>query len=197
MINDTPLILVVDDNPQNVQFLGNLLLVQEYELGVAQNGVEALKFLEESLPDLILLDIMMPEMDGLEFCSILKSNINLSHIPVIFLTAKTETEDIVKGFEVGGVDYITKPFITAELLARVKTHLEIGYLRNLIPICANCKKVRDEEGLWNQVEVYIQKYTNTQFSHGICDDCAEELYGDSKWFKKKKEKEKEKIKPLV
>ena len=95
---------------------------QAYEVGVAQNGLEALKFLEERLPDLILLDIMMPGMDGIELCTRLKNNHKLSHIPVIFLTAKSETNDIVKGFEVGCVDYITKPFISAELLARVKTH---------------------------------------------------------------------------
>lgn len=184
MVNDTPLILVVDDNSQNIQFLGSLLMGQAYELGVAQNGVEALKFMEERLPDLILLDIMMPEMDGLQLCSILKSKNELSHIPVIFLTAKSETDDIVKGFEVGGVDYITKPFIAAELLARVKTHLEITYLRDLIPICAHCKKIRDEEGLWNRLEVYFQKHTNSRFSHGICEECAEKLYKNEDWYTK-------------
>lgn len=187
MINKTPLILIVDDNPQNVQFLGNLLRGKGYQLGIAFNGVEALKFLDESLPDLILLDIMMPEMDGLEFCKKLKSNKNLSHIPVIFLTAKSEPEDIVKGFEAGGVDYVTKPFINAELLARVKTHLEISYLKNLIPICASCRKVRDDKGLWNQIEHYIEKHTNTLFSHGICDECAEELYKNEKWYQKMKD----------
>ena len=186
MINDTPLILVVDDNPQNIQFLGSLLMEQAYEVGVAQNGLEALKFLEERLPDLILLDIMMPEMDGIEFCTLLKNNHKLSHIPVIFLTAKSETSDIVKGFEVGCVDYITKPFISAELLARVKTHLEISYLKNIIPICAHCKKIRDEEGLWEQVEIYFQKYTNSRFSHGICEECMEQLYKNEAWYKNRK-----------
>jgi DNA-binding response OmpR family regulator len=180
MKKNTPLILVVDDSPENIQFLGNLLMMQEYEIGVAQNGVEALKFIEERLPDLILLDVMMPEMDGLQFCTILKSNIKYSHIPVIFLTAKSETADIIKGFEVGGVDYVTKPFIAEELLARVKTHLEIKNLRHLIPICASCKKIRDDEGLWSQIEVYFAKHTNAQFSHGICEECTEELYGDLK-----------------
>lgn len=178
MGDEKPLILVVDDNPQNIQVLGSLLMAQEYEIGVAQNGVIALQFIEERLPDLILLDIMMPEMDGIELCKTLKKNILLSHIPVIFLTAKTDTEDIVRGFDVGGVDYVTKPFIAAELLARVKAQLEIRYLRNLIPICAYCRKIRDDEGFWAKVEVYFKKHTNTQFSHGICEECVEKIYED-------------------
>jgi len=186
MVNETPLILVVDDNSQNIQFLGNLLMEQAYELGVAQNGVEALRFIEERIPDLILLDIMMPEMDGLEFCKTLKSKMELNHIPVIFLTAKAETDDIIKGFEAGCVDYITKPFIAAELLARVKTHIEVRYLRNLIPICSHCKKIRDDEGLWKQLEVYFEKYTNSQFSHGVCKECLEKLYGNEDWYQEGK-----------
>jgi DNA-binding response OmpR family regulator len=185
MDKDKPLILVVDDNHQNIQLLGSLLMEQGYEIGIAQNGVMALKFIEQRLPDLILLDVMMPEMDGIEFCKILKTNLANSHIPVIFLTAKIETDDIVKGFEAGGVDYVTKPFIAAELLARVKTHLEIRYLRNLIPICSYCNKIRDDEGLWSRIESYFQKYTHTRFSHGICEECAENLYKDEDWQWKK------------
>lgn len=186
MKNSTPLILVVDDNSQNIQYLGSLLIERDFEVGVAQNGVEALDFIKQKQPDLILLDIMMPEMDGIEFCTLLKKHDHLSHIPVIFLTAKTDTSDIVKGFDVGGVDYITKPFIAAELLARVKTHLEIVYLRNLIPICSCCKKIRDEEGLWEEVEVYMEKYTNSKFSHGICEECMDKMYKDEEWYQNMK-----------
>jgi DNA-binding response OmpR family regulator len=185
MGDEKPLILVVDDNPQNIQVLGNLLMAQEYEIGVAQNGVIALEFIEERVPDLILLDVMMPEMDGIELCKILKKNILLSHIPVIFLTAKTDTEDIVRGFEAGGVDYVTKPFIAVELLARVKAHLEIRYLRNLIPICSYCRKIRDDEGFWSKLEVYFKKHTNTQFSHGICEQCAEKIFKEQEFCKGK------------
>ncbi|MCF8127170.1 MAG: response regulator [Deltaproteobacteria bacterium] len=176
MIDKPPLILIVEDNPKNIQFLGNLLLSQNYEIGVAQNGINALTFLEERVPDLILLDVMMPEMDGYEFCRKIKNNLALSHIPVIFLTAKSESDDIVKGFEVGGTDYVTKPFIAAELLARIKTQLEIKQLRNLIPICSYCKKVRDDEGLWSRLEHYINTHTNTRFSHSLCKQCAEKYY---------------------
>jgi DNA-binding response OmpR family regulator len=130
----------------------------------------------------------MPEMDGYETCERLKSDKRYRHIPVIFLTAKTETEDIVKGFHLGGLDYVTKPCITEELLARVKTHVQMKTLKSLLPICAQCKKIRDEEGLWNQIEIYIEKHTDSDFSHGMCEECAEKLYGDQEWFKKRKNK---------
>ncbi|MCP4692022.1 MAG: response regulator transcription factor, partial [Desulfobacterales bacterium] len=105
-------------------------------------------------------------------------------IPVIFITAKTETDDIVKGFDAGGVDYITKPFNSAELLARVRTHIEVEALRGLLPICANCKKIRDDEGYWKQIEAYIERHAQVTFSHGICPGCMKKLYGDQPWFHK-------------
>ncbi|MBK8397903.1 MAG: hybrid sensor histidine kinase/response regulator [Leptospiraceae bacterium] len=116
-------ILIVDDTPQNIQVLGQLLSEQGYKILVATNGLQALNAVEKKTPDLILLDINMPEMDGYETCRILKSQDNYSEIPVIFLTARTEAEDIVKAFQVGGADYITKPFNQTELLARV--HLQL------------------------------------------------------------------------
>lgn len=182
MTEKSALILVVEDNPRNIQFLGNLILTHGYELGIAQNGIQGLNFLEERLPDLILLDVMMPEMDGYQFCSKIKQNIALSHIPIIFLTAKHQSDDIVKGFEVGGSDYVTKPFIAAELLARIKTQLEIRQLRHLIPMCSLCRKVRDDEGYWNQLEHYIHKHTPSRFSHGICKECAKKHYPELNIF---------------
>lgn len=179
------LILIVDDNPQSIKLLGNILDSKEYATAVAMNGVEALKFLENELPDLILLDIMMPEMDGFEVCRSIKKNKNARETPVIFLTAKKEIDDIVMGFEVGGVDYITKPFNSTELLVRVKTHLdlkkardEIKKLKRIIPICCNCKKIRDDRGFWEQVEIYIESRSDAEFTHGICPECAEKLYSD-------------------
>lgn len=179
------LILVVDDNPQNLKFLGQLLSENGYEVGMAQNGQQALNFVNKNLPDLILLDIMMPEIDGFEVCKTLKSKLSTRHIPVIFLTAKTETDDIVKGFDAGGVDYVTKPFNSAELLSRIRTHIEVKILRGLLPICANCKKIRDDAGFWKQIDTYIEKHSHAKFSHGICPECLIELYGEKEWFKKK------------
>ena len=185
MIEGKPLVLVVDDNPQNLQLLGKILSENGYEVGVAQNGTQALKFLKKKPPDLILLDIMMAGMDGYEVCKKINEDMATRHIPVIFLTAKTETEDIVKGFEAGGVDYIQKPFNSAELLARVKTHVEIKVLRGLIPICSCCKRIRNDKGLWEQIDAYIEAHSEVLFSHGLCTTCMNELYGDKDWYKKR------------
>ena len=179
------LVLAVDDKPQNLQFLGKLLSDNGYEVGLAQSGSQALNFVKKDEPDLILLDIMMPEMDGYEVCRTLKTDVGARHIPVIFLTAKTDAEDVVKGFESGGVDYVTKPFNAAELLARIKTHIELKILRGLLPICAKCKKIRDDQGFWNQVDTYFEAHSELTFTHGICPDCMKALYKDSDWYKKK------------
>ncbi len=119
------LILIVDDIPKNLQVLGSILRAEGYEIAIAMNGKQALKVVEDILPDLILLDVMMPELDGYETCEILKKSRRTKDIPVIFLTAKTETEDIARGFKLGAVDYINKPFKSVELLARVKTHIDL------------------------------------------------------------------------
>ncbi len=120
-------LLIVDDTPKNIQVLGKILSSKGYNIHVAQNGLQALERLEKIVPDLILLDVMMPELDGFKTCERLKHIPVLQEIPIIFLTAKTESDDIVKGFELGAVDYVTKPFNSAELLARVHTHLQLRH----------------------------------------------------------------------
>ncbi len=124
-IDNKPLILIVDDIPQNLQVLGAILFQEGYELAFAENGVNALISLEELTPDLILLDVMMPDLDGFEVCKKIKSDDRIKDIPIIFITAKTEPESIVKGFELGAVDYISKPFNSKELSIRIKNHLEL------------------------------------------------------------------------
>lgn len=126
------LVLIVDDTKENLQVLGNILRENKYKIVLANNGTEALAIVAKRLPDLILLDIMMPDMDGFEVCSRLKADDRTKHIPVVFLTAKTETDDIVRGFQLGGIDYITKPFKHEELLIRVKTHVALKKARDLI-----------------------------------------------------------------
>lgn len=126
------LILAVDDVPRNLQVLGNLLKEENYRMSFAENGEQALKMVSRTPPDLILLDIMMPGMDGFEVCKQLKSSPETKDIPVIFLTGKSEIEDIIKGFEIGGVDYVTKPFNGIELLVRIKTHLELKHAREAL-----------------------------------------------------------------
>ncbi len=118
-------ILIVDDMPKNIQILGNLLRQSNYNVEFAMNGPDALDWIRTHKFDLVLLDIMMPGMDGIEVCKIIKGNHATQDIPVIFITAKNDTKDITQGFEAGAIDYITKPFNTVELLARVSTHLKI------------------------------------------------------------------------
>ena len=125
-------ILVVDDTLKNIQVLGTILRKEGHQIHVAQNGDQALKVAQTTPLDLILLDVMMPVMNGFEACEKLKESPQTKDVPVIFLTARTETEDIVKGFELGAVDYVTKPFNSTELLVRVNTHLSLHFLqRNL------------------------------------------------------------------
>jgi diguanylate cyclase (GGDEF)-like protein len=130
--NSQALILIVDDLPQNLQVLGSILRKSKYQIAVATNGQQAIDILQNISPDLILLDVMMPGIDGHEVCRRLKEQEKLRDISIIFLTAKSETDDIVKGFELGAVDYITKPFNATELLARVKTHIELKKNRDVI-----------------------------------------------------------------
>lgn len=127
-------ILIVDDIPENLQVLGNILLAKGLDVGFATSGAEALENVSYNPPDLILLDIMMPGMNGFTVCEKLKSSPETKHIPIIFLTAKAQPEDIIKGFEVGAVDYVTKPFNSGELLARVMTQLELKRSRDIISI---------------------------------------------------------------
>ncbi len=129
-MNETrPLILIVDDNATNIDLLVNTLR-PEYRLGIAKKGATALEYAEKYHPDLILLDIMMPEMDGYEVCTRLKNTPLTEGIPVIFITAMSETVNKTKGFDLGAVDYITKPFHAAEVKARVQAHLAMALMKS-------------------------------------------------------------------
>jgi two-component system, sensor histidine kinase and response regulator len=119
------LILIVDDNPQNLQVLGKQLKEKNYKIEFAVNGPAALEFLEKKQFDLILLDINMPGMSGFDVCKKIRLNHKMDNVPIIFLSADIERESILKGFELGAQDYITKPFDNRELLVRVKTHLSL------------------------------------------------------------------------
>lgn len=126
MAADTFKILLVDDTPANLDLLVDYLTRGGFDVFVAENGQSALDRLRYLQPDLILLDVLMPGINGFEVCKALKANFQTRHIPVIFLSAREEAADKVKGFTVGGVDYITKPLEEAEVLARVRTHLELA-----------------------------------------------------------------------
>lgn len=118
-------ILIVDDVPTNIQLVASILAPFEYELSFANSGQDALGQIAETSFDLILLDVMMPGLDGLEVARRLKDNEFTRHIPIVFLTAKSDEDSIVEGFTVGAADYVTKPFNPAELVARVQTHLAL------------------------------------------------------------------------
>ena len=126
MIQNKPTILIVDDTETNIDIL--LELLNKYDIAVATDGLSALDIASKDSPDLILLDIMMPEMDGYEVCRKLKKNDDTKNIPIIFITAKTDEDSIEEAYAVGGIDYVTKPFKPRELLARVKTQLKMKAL---------------------------------------------------------------------
>jgi signal transduction histidine kinase len=138
-------VFIVDDNQKVRKVLRRHLKKKEYDIYEAENGTMALTEIEKIRPDLILLDVMMPGMDGFEVCKRLKQNPAISNIPIIFLTAKSEEDDIIAGLEVGAVDYITKPFSHKELMTRVNTHIELKAARDTILLQREELKRANEE----------------------------------------------------
>ena len=203
----TQSILAVDDVPANLNLLRTILEAVGMRFLGATSGPMALQIVQKTVPDLILLDVAMPEMDGFDVCKRLKGTETTRNIPVIFITARHEAESVMQGFQVGGSDYITKPFNKDEVLTRIRFHLENSYLhrllrirnqeleklnaelsartkeleealanvktlKGLVPICAYCKKIRDDKGFWDRVESYMEKHSELSFSHGICPECV-------------------------
>ncbi len=148
-------ILIVDDHPDNLDLLEALLGRQNYEVYRAESGTVALERVRQVEPDLILLDIMMPEMDGYEVCRRLKAEPLLAMIPVIFISALTDAGDKVRAFQVGGMDYITKPFQMKEVLARVSHHLTIRRLQQ--DLAAQNAQLQDEIEARKQVELELRQ----------------------------------------
>lgn len=150
-------ILIVDDTPENIQLLGTILRTNGYQIIVAQDGLQVFDAIERVMPDLILLDIMMPKIDGFGVCEKLKADEKTRDIPVIFLTAKNEMDDVVKGFQLGAVDYIVKPFQMTELLARVKTHLDLKYFRDALAV-----RVEEVSRMKREHEALLRHELNNQ-----------------------------------
>jgi adenylate cyclase len=144
-MRDVPLILAVDDTPQNLDLLARRLRSQGYEVAMAGDGEEALARVAELEPDLILLDIMMPRLDGIETVRRLKADAAHRHIPVILVTAKSDPRDVIEGLDAGGDDYLTKPIDHAALLARVRSMLRIKALHDTVQDQAR------ELAAWNQL----------------------------------------------
>lgn len=194
-------ILVVDDTPANLALLFTGLRNAGYKVLINERGDVALQTAAYVLPDLIILDVMMPGIDGFETCRRLKEDPRTRDIPVILMTALTDPIDEVIGLRAGAVDYITKPIHVEVVLARIKTHLTlrklyrdlehknaaleealatIKTLSGIIPICAWCgNKIRDEHDEWVSVATYLETHADITFSHTICPDCYRRLTGES------------------
>jgi sigma-B regulation protein RsbU (phosphoserine phosphatase) len=188
-------ILIAEDEIISRMILENTLKKYGHDVIVTCNGVEAWQALQsENAPKLVILDWMMPEMDGLELCRKIRNESCNQLIYIILLTAKLQKEDVIEGLRAGADDYVSKPFDSDELCARVQAGIRIielqeslttrvkeledalskvKQLQGLLPICCYCKKIRDDENYWNQVEEYVTKHTEVQFSHGICPECYE------------------------
>lgn len=173
-----PKILLVDDVAANLGVLSAALEPEGYEILATHNGATALKLAMKAKPDLILLDVMMPEMDGFETCRQLKQSEVTRDIPVIFITARTEMESIVEGFKAGGVDYVTKPFQTEEVLSRVSTHLRLSQLNRELQeknqaletrtaeLTAEIQKRRKVESSLQQADEKLTAFSNLEAARG-------------------------------
>lgn len=188
-------VLIADDDPVLRHALKSQLSAWEYASVIAENGHEALGALQQPDPPLIaIIDWNMPGIDGVELCRHVRATPGLAAMYLILLTGNQEQKDVVAGLESGADDYITKPFSWDELRARIRIGgrivglqqaLEarvdelqqalsnVKRLSGLLPICAYCKRIRNNEDYWMQVERYLAEHSDAEFSHGICPDCLQ------------------------
>ena len=179
MDNHKANILVVDDTLQNLRLLIGILSEQGYEVRPADSGQAALMTVEVKAPDLILLDIDMPGIDGYEVCQRLKNNKNTCNIPVIFISALDEVFDKVKAFDVGGIDYIPKPFQVEEVLARVETHLALYQLQKQLE---KKNRILEETNIQLKREIEVRKHTEAKLEELAITDSLTKLYNRRHFF---------------
>ena len=201
-------ILVTDDSLVARTACSNQLKEAGYQVLFAQNGLEAVEAMAKETVDLILMDVVMPEMNGVEACRKIKALESAVDTPIIMVTSVGDMKTLQSAFDAGAVDYVTKPIEPIELMARIRSALrlkaemdarkrreaeltrknqelesaisEIKTLRGFIPICAWCKKIRNIEGYWEQMEHYIEGHSQATFSHSICKDCAAKQFDQTK-----------------
>lgn len=173
---DAALVLVVDDEPKNLQVVGAVLRGAGLRVAFATDGARAIEMVRDAPPDLVLLDVGLPGLDGFETCRRLKADRFAASIPVLFLTARARPEDVLAGFDAGGADYVTKPFHPAELLARVRVHAQLRRLRGLLTVCCHCQRIRNERASWEPLDRYVSRHAGAPVSHGLCDACLAEHY---------------------
>lgn len=192
IVSDHPFVLIVDDNIKNIQVLGGFLQNEGIMIEFALDGKSALIWLEKKKFDLILLDIMMPGIDGYEVCKQIKKNPLINDIPIIFITAVTDSDSVVKGFDSGAVDYVTKPFIQRELLVRVRTHLEIkqtkeNLIKSLIQIKERNRDISESIDYASNIQNAV--VNNSEYNleylpgHFILNLPKDILSGDFYWFR--------------
>jgi len=256
-------ILIVEDSPTQTKLLRLILEDNGYAVDSASNGIKALECIRHKKPNLIITDIVMPEMDGFALCKALKNDPELNHIPIMLLTSLSDPHDVIKGLQAGADNFLTKPYEDTFLVSRIhyiianqelrkttnagsaveimfagqkyfinsdrmqvidlllstyenavqktnqlkKAHndlidiyrqleqknieleklnqnlqhalTEVKTLSGLLPICAHCKKIRDDQGYWNQIETYMAKRIDVEFTHGICPSCAKKFFPDT------------------
>jgi sigma-B regulation protein RsbU (phosphoserine phosphatase) len=192
-------ILIAEDEPISRRILDTTLAKAGHNVVAVEDGLKALDLIQNEVPDILVTDWMMPELDGLELCHRVRALNLSSYVYIILLTALTQKERIIEGLDAGADDYITKPFERTELLARVRAgerviQLErslrqknkqlsealahVKQLKGLLPICMFCKKIRNDENYWQKVEEYLAEHTEADFSHSLCPECLEKHYPD-------------------
>ena len=198
-------ILIAEDDCTSRTMLLAILVKNGYEVIETVNGAEALSALQlPNAPRLAIIDRLMPEMDGLEVIRRVRAQQTTNAPYLIMLTSMGAKGDIIAGLDAGANDYLSKPFDPGELRARIEVGRrlietqealiesramltakvqelrlaleQIKTLRGIVPICANCKKIRNDKGYWQQVEVYVRDHTEAEFTHGICPECIQKLY---------------------
>ena len=191
-------ILIAEDDFTSRGMLTAVLKKAGHEPVETVNGLEAWEALQQpDAPRLVILDWMMPEMDGLEVLRRVRALPDDRPPYILMLTSKIDKAEIIAGLDAGANDYLTKPFDVGELRSRIEVGLrmvemqdelagkigelqrslaEVKTLRGIVPICASCKKIRDDHGYWSQVEVYVRDHTEAEFSHGVCPECMKKLY---------------------
>ncbi len=211
-------ILIVDDRPENLLSLAAMLEDPEIHIVSASSGNEALMLLLQYDFALVFLDVQMPEMNGFEVAELMRAKKNTRNIPIIFITALSRDQGhIFKGYESGAVDYICKPIQEPQIL-RSKVQIfcqlhkqkqqielqvqeladknrllkkqltEIKTLRGILPICSACKKIRDDQGYWKQLESYLHNHSGIDFSHGYCPECAAKALAEVEKFSQQLDK---------
>lgn len=200
MNNDAYTVLIVDDDPDVLFATTRIVTTQGYQVLNAASGAECRSMVEQHHPDLILLDVMLPDTDGAQLCNEIKSDPSYKNIFIVLISGmKTASDDQAFGLDSGADGYISRPISNKELTARVNAMIRIiraerernrlvielqkaletvKKLGGLLPICSYCKQIRDDSGYWRQVEEYIEKHSEAEFSHSICPKCAREHFPD-------------------